>query len=195
MLALALAVGLSGSTVLSVDIPLFLGAELEPEILELALAETQRIFEPSEIALRFDVGPEAPIDPALVTVSVLPRPARFIVHGCSRDLHDHRLGHTQLGARRVTLWSEQITRAVGGDWDRKKLPHVDDDVYARAIGRVLAHELGHMFLRLNGHRERGLMRSAFSHRSLTGRGRRAFRLSKSDLEAIRDAIEHVRHPR
>ena len=119
---------------------------------------------------------------------VQPRPARFKVHGCSRDRHDHRLGHTQLRSRRITLWSEQVARAVDGNWDRKEPPNVDDRVYSRALGRVLAHELGHLLLRLNGHRDRGLMRSAFSHRSLTARGRRAFRLDEKDLQAIRETI-------
>lgn len=119
---------------------------------------------------------------------VQPQPARFKVHGCSRNRHDHRLGHTQLRSRRIALWSEQVARAVDGNWDRKELPNIDDHTYARALGRVLAHELGHLLLRLNGHRDRGLMRSAFSHRSLTARGRRAFRLAEEDLQAIRETL-------
>ena len=61
-------------------------------------------------------------------------------------------------------------------------------VFARALGRVLAHELGHLFLRLNGHRDDGLMRGAFPHRSLTSRSRRGFLLSKSDMEKLRASL-------
>ena len=173
---------------LALEVPIYLSAELPEETLTTALQETARIFEPGDIELRFNVSPSHSTSRPLVTVIVQPRPARFKVHGCSRDRHDHRLGHTQLRSRRITLWSEQVARAVDGNWDRKEPPNVDDRVYSRALGRVLAHELGHLLLRLNGHRDRGLMRSAFSHRSLTARGRRAFRLDEKDLQAIRETI-------
>ena len=172
----------------TLDVPIYLGAELGEEVVTSALRETEQIFEPGGIVLRFDLSPEPHLSRPVVTVVVRPRPARFKVHGCSRDRHDHRLGHTQLRSRRITLWSEQVARAVDGNWDRKGLPNVDDDVYARALGRVLAHELGHLLLRLNGHRDRGLMQSAFSYRSLTARGRHAFRLAEEDLQAIRNRL-------
>ena len=114
MLALLFA-GLA-SAPLTLNVPIYLGAELSDEILAAALQETQRIFEPGGIVLRFDLSPEGYANRPLVTVLVRPRPARFEVHGCSRNRHDHQLGHTQLRARHVTLWSEQVARAVDGDW-------------------------------------------------------------------------------
>ena len=183
---LAFALLLAGPLIL--DVPIYLGAELHEETLSSALQETARIFEPGGIELRFDISPEDSASRPLVTVIVQPRPVRFKVHGCSRNRHDHRLGHTQLRSRRITLWSEQVERAVDGNWDRKQRPSIDERVYALALGRVLAHELGHLLLRLNGHRDRGLMRSSFSHRSLTARGSRAFRLAEEDLQAIREAL-------
>ena len=188
MLTLALLLAGLAPAPVTLDVPIYLGADLSEDIVASALHETERIFESGGIALRFDLSPNGHSSPPLVTVVVLPRPARFKVYGCSRDRHDHRLGHTQLRARRITLWSEQLMRAVDGDWDRTELPDVDDHVYARALGRVLAHELGHALLGLNGHRDGGLMRSDFSHRSLTARGRRAFRIAEEDLQAIRDTL-------
>ena len=191
MLTLALLLAGFAPAPLILDVPVYSGAGLSEGIVESALEETKRIFEPGGIELRFDLSPEGLSSRPLMTVLVQPRPASFRVYGCSRHRHDHRLGHAQLPSRRITLWSEQVARAVDGNWDRKELPDVDDRVYARALGRVLAHELGHLLLRLNGHRDQGLMRSAFSHRSLTARGGRAFRLAEEDLRRIRDAVLHA----
>ena len=87
-----------------------------------------------------------------------------------------------------SLWSRQIARAVSGEWDEQELPVVDEGVFARALGRVLAHELGHLFLSLNGHHEDGLMRKSFSHRTLVAPTNRGFRLATRDLAAIRVAV-------
>ena len=190
MLTLALLLAALEPVPLILDVPIYLGAELSEEIVVSALRETERIFEPAGIELRFDLSPEDHLNPPPLTVLVQPRPARFKVHGCSRDRHDHRLGLTQLRSRRITLWSEQVARAVDGNWDRMELPDVDGRVYARALGRVLAHELGHLLLGLNGHHDRGLMRPAFSRGSLTAGGRRAFRFAEEDHQAIRDTLLH-----
>ena len=131
-LALLLA-GLAPAPV-TLDVPIYLGAELSEEILVSALRETERIFEPGGIELRFDLSPEDHSGRSLLDVFVQPRPPRFKVHGCSRDRHDHRLGHTQMRSRRITLWSEQVARAVDGNWDHKELPDVDDGVYCASLG-------------------------------------------------------------
>ena len=189
---LAFLLAMLAPTAVTLDVPIYLAAELSPSVLAGALEETERIFEPGGIRLEFDLAPELRSTRPLALVVVQPRPARFKVSpACSRGLHDHRLGQTQLGSRRLTLWSEQVARAVDGNWDRQELPHVDDQVYARALGRVLAHELGHLLLRLNGHRDRGLMRSTFSHRSLIASGRDAFRFAADDLRAIRAALVRI----
>ena len=126
---------------LTLDVPIYLGAELSEEIVVSALRETERIFEPGGIELRFDRSPEKESSRPLLTVVVQPRPARFKVHGCSRGRHDHRLGLAQLPLRP----HHPLVGASGARrrWklDRKEAPDVDDQVYARALGRVLAHEL------------------------------------------------------
>ena len=177
---------------LTLDVPLYVGAEIDEDVLESALREVDQIFAPGGIRLRFQILPDDPVPNPTVTVVLQPRPARFVVHGCSRNRHDHRLGRTSFTARRITLWSEQIARAVNGDWDRRKVPNVTDTAYARALGRVLAHELGHLFLRLNGHHDDGLMRPSFSRRSLRAKGNRAFRLSDNDLKKMRAALERTK---
>jgi hypothetical protein len=194
MLALSalLAIAAFEPTELTLDIPVYVAADIDPEILESALREAAAIFTPSGIHLNFAlVLPGAAAANPTVNVVLQPRPARFVVHGCSRNRHDHRLGHTSFEAKRITLWSEQIARAVDGDWDRRVLPNVSDEVFARALGRVLAHELGHLFLRLHAHRDDGLMRASFSRGSLTATTPRAFRLSAEDLDTMRASLERL----
>ncbi len=179
------------SSALSVEIPIYVGIDLPPAALDRALAEVDGLFEAGGIRFQWRLSPGEPLASAPATIVVLSRPREAVISGCSRDLHDHRLGHTHLGARRVTLWTEQVARAVKGSWDRKEPPRVDDGALGTALGRVLAHELGHLFLRLNGHRENGLMKASFSHRSLAGKSDRAFRFSEEDLERVRAAITQL----
>lgn len=181
----------SGTSEVAVDVPLIVGADVDDEVLDRALSEVDEIFAPGGIRLRFRIVPMGTVENDTVSVSLLSRPARAVVAGCSRNKHDHRLGHTSFPSQRITLWSEQIVRAVGGDWDRRDLPRVSRTVYARALGRVLAHELGHLFLRMSGHRTDGLMRASFSHGTLTASGNRAFRMSQRDLERMRIALERA----
>ena len=180
---------------LTLEVPLYLGADIDEDVLESALQEVDQIFAPGGIRLRFRISPDDPVYDPTVTVVLQPRPTRFVVHGCNRNRHDHRLGRTSFTARRITLWSEQIARAVDGDWDRREVPNVaniNGTAYARALGRVLAHELGHLFLRLNGHRDNGLMRPSFSHRTLTAKSNRAFRMSDKDLKKVHAILERTK---
>ena len=178
-------------SILSVELPIHAGAELSQAALERALAEADRLFDAGGIRFQWRLVSGAPASSAPATIVVLPRPENEVISGCSRNLHDHRLGITHLGARRVTIWTEQVARAVAGSWNRKDPPRVGEDALGTALGRVLAHELGHLFLRLNGHRENGLMKPSFSPRALVGKSDRAFRLSEEDLERVRSAITRL----
>ena len=101
---------LLGST-LSVELPIYVGVELPPRALEWALAEADRLFDAGGIRFQWRLSPDEPLSSAPASVVVLPRPETVVISGCSRNLHDHRLGHTHIGARRVTLWTEQVARA------------------------------------------------------------------------------------
>ncbi len=177
---------------LAVEIPLESAVDLSPKALEIALVEADRLFDAGGIRFEWRISPvEAPPEAAAAIV-LLARPERPVISGCSRNLHDHRLGRADLSARRVTLWTEQVARAVAGSWDRKEAPRVDESSLGIALGRVLAHELGHLFLRLDGHRESGLMKPSFSQRALVGRSDRSFRFSADDLERLTEAVAAAR---
>jgi hypothetical protein len=61
---------------------------------------------------------------------------------------------------------------------------------SRALGRVLAHELGHVLLGPYGHDATGLMRAAFFPDDLAAPSRTAFRLSEDGVGRLRWRI-HV----
>lgn len=68
-----------------------------------------------------------------------------------------------------TRWSGRRVR----DWPSS----VQDDLTGRALGRVLAHEIGHYLLAWRGHPAAGLMRAAFPADLLIAPDRRPFALT------------------
>jgi hypothetical protein len=68
-------------------------------------------------------------------------------------------------------------------------------VMARALGRVLAHEIGHYLLALPAHAASGLMRSAFTARELAGLDRQTFALSAALVPRLRDRLLRLRSER
>ncbi len=65
-------------------------------------------------------------------------------------------------------------------------------VTTRALGRVLAHEIGHYLLALPAHAPCGLMRAAFTGRELAELDRATFALSPELLPRLRDRLERLR---
>jgi hypothetical protein len=156
-------------------------AELAPEAEALLRAETERLFAPAGLRLEWLPGDR----PADVSVTISDRPAERLVAGCRRGLHDHRLGLAALGARRVVLWTDPVARAASGDWDRERPPALSSARLGRALGRTLAHELGHLLLRRNGHPAGGLMRASLTQRDLSAGAGRGPRFSKEEIDELR----------
>jgi hypothetical protein len=65
---------------------------------------------------------------------------------------------------------------------------VRDHELARALGRVLAHEIGHVLLGAPFHDEAGLMRGVFRSNELAEPNRAPFRLTRSDVGRLRSRI-------
>lgn len=61
----------------------------------------------------------------------------------------------------------------------------------RAMGRVLAHELGHYLVGLPVHRAGGLMRRGFSSQALAGPDRTDFRLDAIDVPRLCARLGHL----
>lgn len=54
---LVLFLAMLAPTSVTLDVPIYLVAELKPSVLAEALEETERIFEPGDIRLEFDLAP------------------------------------------------------------------------------------------------------------------------------------------
>jgi len=65
---------------------------------------------------------------------------------------------------------------------------VRDELIARAIGRVAAHELGHYLLQKAGHRTGGLMRPSYSARDLVGAWLHPFQVAPGDWPLLRAEV-------
>jgi len=63
-------------------------------------------------------------------------------------------------------------------------PDVGPGDIGRALGRVLAHEIGHVVLGAPGHQPFGLMRRAFAPADLIRASRWAYTLSKKEVERL-----------
>jgi hypothetical protein len=68
-------------------------------------------------------------------------------------------------------------------------PFVAERDMGRALGRVLAHEIGHVLLAVRNHDHVGLMRAVFSPMELGSPDRQSFRLSRDGLGRLRSRIE------
>jgi hypothetical protein len=66
-----------------------------------------------------------------------------------------------------------------------------DVITARALGRVLAHEIGHFLLASPTHAREGLMRASFDGRQLSDWSRLAFKLDDMALPRLRARIARL----
>ena len=76
-----------------------------------------------------------------------------------------------------SLTADLLGRIIG----RQQLASSD---VGRALGRVLAHEIGHVLLGGSGHPRRGLMRASFVPSELVDHRRRAYTLSGAEVTRL-----------
>jgi hypothetical protein len=87
---------------------------------------------------------------------------------------DHRATELMLDS----LMPEQLTRMLGQ-------PFVTSADVGRALGRVLAHEIGHVILGTSVHQPRGLMRAVFVAPDLVRLPRDSYTLSDPEVMRLR----------
>ncbi len=90
---------------------------------------------------------------------------------------------------RYMALSQMVLNAKIGSWPIRALPPpLRDRVVGQALGRVVAHELGHVLLGLPTHDRSGLMRPTFVPEDLVGWDREALRLSKNFVHRLDERL-------
>jgi hypothetical protein len=89
--------------------------------------------------------------------------------------------------------TRRVLGSLSADWlnrilGRRELTAPDE---GRALGRVLAHEIGHGLLGVTRHERRGLMRATFIANELVGHWRRGYTLSDSEVVRLRERERHL----
>jgi hypothetical protein len=90
--------------------------------------------------------------------------------------------------------TEQLIRSLAVEELYRRLGRSDIDSrdLGRALGRVLAHEIGHLLLGTSQHQRRGLMRSTFSAGDLVDPHPRTYDLSSDEVERLRERENSLR---
>ena len=167
------------------------GLPLNPVILESMMKEADAIWAPYGVVIRWMVGshPEGCASAASsIAVQVdnngrRGSTARPLTLGMTRRAVSRagsvpiRLDYGAVERLLGSLTADTLGRVVG----RQHLAPAD---VGRALGRVLAHEVGHVLLAGPGHRRRGLMRPSFVPSELVDSRRRSYTLSSAEIAAI-----------
>jgi hypothetical protein len=136
-------------------------------------------------------GPPAADARLVVTLARASRPPA--VPGRSERLGAIVFDHDNAPATTLTIDVAAVTAIVararlGGRPLDQWPPAGRDVLVGRALGRVLAHEIGHYLLASRVHPAAGLMRAAFDADDLIRPGRRGFGVTARDLPRLRTRL-------
>jgi hypothetical protein len=111
------------------------------------------------------------------------------------------LGRTQVDAHGLTggsirIYYDAVERALdllSFDERRSVLgySHVAYDDLGRALGRILAHEIGHVLLAAPNHQRHGLMRAQFAAGDLLVRDRGQYSLSEREIAQLHNRFRQA----
>jgi hypothetical protein len=171
-----------------VSVRLAIDAPAVPEsVQQAALAEVARIWTPYGFDVAAGARPSA--QPAVAIRVVYDAERR----GVGDELGDIHFEADGTPSPTITiLYGTVVHLAESGEvlgTDPSLLPvSARDGAIGRAVGRVLAHEIGHFLLRSPHHPDSGLMRARFDAAALTSPDAGLFQLTTTD----RDRLEIVR---
>jgi hypothetical protein len=188
---------------------LTIGIALDPETARYAPAlvdEAHAIWRPHGVAIHALSGDATPVDIRLSIAARSPQlPAAAGRAGRGAPARSRRLGEIAFDrdvrpadviGLDLSAVAALMKTATGSPCDVHPCSHAFLDVVtARALGRVLAHEIGHYLLALPAHARSGLMRSVFTGRELAAVHRQDFVVSAELLPRLRLRVAHLRAER
>lgn len=157
--------------------------------------EATAIWAPYAVDLRWQTGAcsveDASFDLAIDRRAPLP----------TRQVSRAILGRTRVPLARIDrapIWIDYdaVEETLGSLTTAQLTPffgsRLGADEIGRALGRVVAHEIGHVLLGMSSHQRHGLMRESFGAIELVRRGRHPFDLSQDDIARLRQRLRIMR---
>jgi len=200
LIALAITATLKGDSVFEIPVDITaLGSEPPREVRAL-IREANALWQPTGVRLTW-------MQSALSRA--LPQPALRLEVVCddSEETEAARDGLLRLGSttfrdgtgvadRRVVLSVKSVQRLVDtAGWSGRRVsdwpPAIREELMGRALGRVVAHEIGHVLFAWRRHTPHGLMRAQFGAVQLLDLDRRPFAVPADLLPRLRAHLEQL----
>ena len=173
----------SGQSILHVDLAVDRGTT-SPQMTHAALAEARAIWSPYGVDVREAGCSAAAFERSIqLHVAVLPRHRADTSEGAIGSIEFAVVTPRPNVSLYVQDVDDLVTATLGGEvraWPAAER----DNVEGRALGRALAHEIGHYLLRSRQHAPFGLMRATQPVPVLIDRDRRRLRLSTPEVVRI-----------
>jgi hypothetical protein len=163
---------------------------LPPVTLAHAVAEAAALWAPYGVAVDAADPCAVVADESMrLTVAIVTGSRSRVTPGWRGPLAAIELGPDGAPASTITLYLTDIvqftldTRVLGAE-EKQWPPALRERIVGRAIGRVIAHEIGHYLLRTPLHTASGLMQAVHTAGDLVAQSRRRFGLSASDASRL-----------
>ena len=179
-----------GETTCGFSIRLLDTTGLEPRVVDRLVDEAASIFAKTGVELtavrQSDLSSDPQTLPRVVILQKLPAGILNVLHrisGHKKTIMACILPPNRTRSRATIYLSRTTVEAVAQVGRASQLP---PNLLARALGRVLAHELAHLVLG-PGHSDCGILKPNFSRKDLTSFDGRALRFSRDHVRILRSA--------
>jgi hypothetical protein len=156
-------------------------AAMPPRQLRAMFDETESLWKEhgATLSWRYPGAAGAPVlvRDVLTVVAEPPHPSSPARLGAVLFLNGHQTAERTIGLSVETIAALTLQTPRAGRRIQEWPARAREELIGRALGRVLAHELGHYILAWRGHAATGLMRASFGGELLVDLDRRPFVLS------------------